>query len=72
MTTIEKGDFLDPARVDLASFEHRVIRIADTRIDVSLGKCFEEVRDDELSSSEVDEPVCDDSDFFVWMIHSIF
>lgn len=67
MFAVEKWDLLYPARVYSPSCEHRMIHIADAGIDIRLRIEFEEVRYDEFSSSEVDEPVGDDGDFFIWI-----
>ena len=60
--TTEKWYSLKPARIDSSSFEHGMRHIADTRIDICLGIYLEQMREDELSSSEVYEPVGDDGD----------
>ena len=66
---IEKRNFLEPTCIDSSSLEHRVIHVADARIDIRLGKHLEEVGYDELSSSEVDEPVGDDGDARIIFCH---
>ena len=66
MMTIEKGNSLQPARVDISSLEHRMIHIAHTRIDIRTRIEFQKVRYHELSSAEVDEPVADDGDFWIF------
>ena len=55
--TIQKWDTLYPARVDPSSLQHRVLHIAHTCKYIRLRIEFQKVRYDELSSSEVDEPV---------------
>jgi hypothetical protein len=47
-----------------------MIHVAYTRIDIRLRIYFEEVGYDEFSSTEVDEPVYDDSNFL--FVHSWF
>ena len=62
MVTTEKWHTLEPTRIDIPSLKHRMIHIAHTRIDIRLGIYLEQMREDELSSSEVYEPVGDDGD----------
>jgi hypothetical protein len=47
-----------------------MIHIADARIDIRLGIQLEEVGYDELSSSEVDEPIGNDGNAFIF--HFVF
>ena len=63
MSAIQKRNLLDPARVDRMSLEHRMLHEAHARIDIRMRKHLEQMRNDELCSSEVDEPVGDDGDF---------
>ena len=46
-----------------------MIHIADARIDIRIRIEFQEMRDHELRSSEVDEPVSDDGDAFSFLDH---
>jgi hypothetical protein len=69
MISIKKWYSLQPARIYTLPFEHRMIHIADARIDIRLWIEFEEMRYDELSSPEVDEPVTDDGDTLVRKVH---
>ena len=69
MMTTEKWYSLKPARIDSSSFEHGMRHIADTRIDICLGIYLEQMGEDKLSSSEVDEPVGDDGDAVRSIIH---
>jgi hypothetical protein len=48
-----------------------MIHIADARIDISIWIELEEMGYDELSSSEVDEPISNDSYAFIVNIHFI-
>lgn len=66
MPAVKKWDFRYPTRIDSPSLKHRVIHVADACIDIRLGIHLEKMGDDELSSSEVDEPVGDDGYFFLF------
>lgn len=62
MFSIQKWDFLNPAGIDSSSIKHRMLHKTHTRKYIRLRIHLEEVRYDELSSAEVDEPVRDDGD----------
>ena len=64
MPAVQKWNSLQPARVDSTPDEHRMIHIADARIDIRIRIEFQEMRDHELCSSEVDEPITDDGDLY--------
>lgn len=68
VSSVQERNPLEPARVDSPSLQHRVIHIADARIDICIWIEFQEMRDHELRSPEVDEPVTYDGDFIL-MIH---
>ena len=69
MSAIQKWNLLDPARVDSTSLEHRMLHEARARIDIRMRKHLEQMRNDELSSGEVDEPVTDDGDVIILHSH---
>lgn len=46
-----------------------MIHEADACIDIRIWKEFQEMRDDEFSSSEIDEPVGDDGDAVIFWKH---
>ena len=64
MFSIKKWDFLYPAGIDFSSFKHRMFHETHARINIRPRIHLEQVGYDELSSSEVDEPVGDDGDAF--------
>lgn len=68
----KKWNFLDPTRMDPMSLQHRMFQCTDARIDICMGKYLEKMREYELSSSEVDEPVTDDGDAFRLRIYHNF
>ena len=65
MFAVKKWNPLYPTRIDSTSLEHRMIHKTDTRKNIRLGIELEEVGYDELSSTEVDEPIYDDGSFKV-------
>ncbi len=69
MFFIKKWYFLKPTRMNLSSLEHRVFHKTDTCIDICMREEFEKVWYDEFCSSEVDKPVNDNSDAFIFRIH---
>lgn len=68
---IEKWNPLYPTRIDSMSLEHRMIHIAHARKYIRLRIHLEEVWYDELSSTEVDEPVGDDGGA-IWCHYVLF
>lgn len=64
MFSIEKWNPLYPTRIDPTSLEHRMIHKTHTRKYIRLRIHLEEVGYDELSSTEVDEPIYDDGGAF--------
>lgn len=69
MFAVQKWNFLEPTGIYFSSHEHGVIHKTHTRVDIRIWKSLEEMRDDEFSSSEIDEPVGDDGDALVLKIH---
>lgn len=64
MFSIEKWYFLYPAGEYFAFLEHWMLHITDACVDVCFWKELEKVWYDELCTTEIDEPVTHDSDFF--------
>lgn len=60
----EDRNLLEKTRKNPMSLEHRMIHVTDARVDIRLRKELEKVLYDELGSTEVDQPVCHDGDFF--------
>jgi hypothetical protein len=66
VSAIQEWDFLKPTRINSSSCEHRVIHVAHACKNIRLRIHLEEVGYDEFCSSEVDEPVGDDGDVFIY------
>lgn len=60
---VQKRDFLYETRKYPMSSEHRMIHMADARVNVCIGKHLEEMGYDEFRSGEVDEPIDNDRHF---------
>ena len=72
VSATQKWNLLEPARVDSPSLEHRMIHVADALIDICIRKELQEMGYDEFRSSEIDEPIGNNCDFFIfyfWYIH---